>query len=466
MKFFIKILNKVFFRAIFFFFIFISIFAFYIEIKNNKLNLNKNYLNVLNYLNISFNNKIKNKIKVGIFAFGLKNGGRARITSLLLKYLIKIKVFDMHLFTQKIKETDEYINPENTKRILINNYKIMNLIKENKKKKIDILIYQLSNNSEIQILNKLKTIKIIFYLHQSLFYWIYSNYFLFKSLYKEYQKSKYIVCLVPFENDYLFNKWGISSILMNNFVTFEYNNVIPSNLSSKIILMIGRGADKYKRFKLGIQSMEYIIEDIQESEMKIVSELRYIEPLLELVNNLNLKKQINFVGFTLTPEIFFKNATLHIFPTLSESFGLVMSETKIYGIPNILVGLDYVSISKGGTSIIYDDTPESIAKEVIKIFKYDIFKKKLGKEARNSMLKFKNGILSNKWVKLILTIYNDNNNNYYEKLRQQKGKKDENNSLIILERQINILKMRNIIFENITINNIGNFSFLEEININ
>ena len=456
---------RYFIELIFLFFIFISILTIYIEIKNVNLNLNNNYLNILNYLNISFNNKIKNKIKIGIFAFGLKNGGRARITSLLLKYLIKIKIFDMHLFTQKIKEIDEYINPENIKRILINNYKITNLIKENKKKRIDILIYQLSNSSDIQILNKLKTIKIIFYLHQSLFYWIYSNYFIFKSLYKEYQKSKYLVCLVPFENDYLFNKWGISSVLINNFVTFEYNKVIPSNLSSKIILMIGRGADKYKRFKLGIQSMEYISEVIIKSEMKIVSDIQYIEPLLELMYNLNLEKKIKFVGFTLTPEIFFKNASLHIFPTLSESFGLVMSETKIYGIPNILVGLDYVSIAKGGTSIIYDDTPESIAKEVIKVFKYDIFKKKLGKEARNSMKKFKNDILSNKWAKLILTIYNDNNN-YYEKFRRQSEKKDEDNTLKILERQIKILKMRNILFENITINNIGNFSFLEEININ
>ena len=37
-------------------------------------------------------------------------------------------------------------------------------------------------------------------------------------------------------------------------------NIIPSNLMSKTILMIGRGNDKYKRFILGVLSMEYIIE--------------------------------------------------------------------------------------------------------------------------------------------------------------------------------------------------------------
>ena len=251
---------------------------------------------------------------------------------------------------------------------------------------------------------------------------------------------------------------------MNNFVTFEYNYIIPSNLLSKEILMVGRGADKYKRFNLGIQSMEYIIEEIFECNMKIISEIEYIFSLINLVNNLNLENRIKFIGFTVTPEIYFKNASIHFFPTLSESFGLVLSETKIYGIPNILVGLDYVSIAKGGTFIIYDDSPESIAREAIKILKNDKYKKELGREARLSMEKFQNKILAKRWINLILSIYN--NDTYYELLR----KKDEigYNNIIIdtLKRQIQILINRNNYFENVTINNIGNFSYLEQINDN
>ena len=249
---------------------------------------------------------------------------------------------------------------------------------------------------------------------------------------------------------------------MNNFVTFEYNFIIPSNLLSKDILMVGRGADKYKRFYLGIQSMEYIMEEIYECKMKIISEMEYILPLLILVNNLNLENRIQFIGFSSTPEIYFKNASLHFFPTLSESFGLVLSETKIYGIPNILVGLDYVSIAKGGTFIIYDDSPESIAKESIIILKSNIYKKKLGREARKSMLKFQNDNLAKKWINLILSI--NINDTYYELLRKKDDEIISNNKLInTLKRQIQMLKIRNNYFENITINNIGNFSHLEQI---
>ena len=453
----------IFIKIFLFFKIIISILRYYIYFRHNFLFLNYNYYNIQKENNITFQNKIKNKIKIGIFTIGLKNGGRARITTLLLNYLNKINIFDIYLLTLKAKENDEYIiNSKNVNRILIKKYNIKNLIKETKKKKIKILIYQLSNIKEISFLNKLNNIKIIFYLHQSLFYWIYANYLDFIFLYKEYQKSKYIVNLIPFENNYLFKKWGINSILMNNFVTFEYNFIIPSNLLSKDILMVGRGADKYKRFYLGIQSMEYIMEEIYECKMKIISEMEYILPLLILVNNLNLENRIQFIGFSSTPEIYFKNASLHFFPTLSESFGLVLSETKIYGIPNILVGLDYVSIAKGGTFIIYDDSPESIAKESIIILKSNIYKKKLGREARKSMLKFQNDNLAKKWINLILSI--NINDSYYELLRKKDDEIISNNKLInTLKRQIQMLKIRNNYFKNITINNIGNFSHLEQI---
>lgn len=244
---------------------------------------------------------------------------------------------------------------------------------------------------------------------------------------------------------------------MDNFITFDYDYIISSQLSSKIILMIGRGADKYKRFRLGIQSMEYIIKDISDSELKIISDLDHIIVLKNLVNNLNLHYNIKFTGFTLTPELHLQNSSLHLFPTLSESFGLVLSEAKIYGIPNILLGLDYVRISNKGTIIIYDDTPESIAKEAIKILNNYKYRIKIGNEARISMKEFNNNHLIKKWIKLLLSIYNCDI--YYDNLRL----KNEQNFKFILQTQIELLKMRTTSFENITINNINNFSFLEQI---
>ena len=109
-----------------------------------------------------------------------------------------------------------------------------------------ILIYQLDYINEIEALNKMNNIKVIFYHHSSIFDWLYTNFTFFKIIYDSFTQSKYIISIVPYESDYLFEKWGINSILMNNFITYDYKNVIQSDLSLKVIIMIGRANAKKK----------------------------------------------------------------------------------------------------------------------------------------------------------------------------------------------------------------------------
>jgi len=221
--------------------------------------------------------------------------------------------------------------------------------------------------------------------------------------------------------------------------------------------MIGRADDKFKRFELGIEAMKYIINEIPDCEMKIISSTSNTNELQFLINNYDLNEKIKFTEYTLKPEIYFKNASLHIFPTIAEAFPMVLSETKIFGIPNILVGVDYVYNELGGTIIIFDDEPVSIAKEAILILKDENYRRKLGFEARESMKKFNNEILSKKWIKLILSIYNGDK--YYREFQKQEKKITEVDAINILNNQVKLLQMRKEQFKNITIN-----SFLVVIN--
>ena len=208
--------------------------------------------------------------------------------------------------------------------------------------------------------------------------------------------------------------------------------------------------------------MKYIGQEIPECLMKIISEILHYSRLKNLIKEINKKYQnIKFVGYSSMPEFYYKNASLHIFPSISEAFPLVLCETKIYGIPNILIGLDYLSISNGGTIIIYDDEPESIAKEAIKILKNETLRKNLGKEARNSMKYFQNELILKKWNKIILSIYHGNNS--YQKLRVEDKKIPDNISIKIINNQINLFKKRNITKKNITFNDILNFTFMENL---
>ena len=314
----------------------------------------------------------------------------------------------------------------------------------------------------MKILNNLKEFKVIFYNHSCLFFWFYTHlYQIMSNIYNVYKNAKYIISLIPFENDYLFPKWGINSILMNNFMSYEYNEIVPSNLSSKIILMIGRSGDKYKRFELGIQAMKYIVNSIPECKMKMISNKNGLEDIINITKKLDLQDNIEFVGYTGKPEIYYSNASLHIFPSICECFPMVLSETKIYGIPNIVLGLDYLSIIKGGTIIIYDDKPYSIAKESIKILKNDKFRKQLGYEARESIKRFNNNLTLYKWIKLILSIINGEN--YYHTFRNYDKKIDKGRALKLINNQIKLLKNRETCYHNLTLNDIENITFIENL---
>ena len=249
---------------------------------------------------------------------------------------------------------------------------------------------------------------------------------------------------------------------MNNFIQYDFNSTVPSDLSLKTILMIGRGDDKIKRLDLGIESMQYIIKDIPECEMSVISQLEGITFLEELTLKLNLTKNIKFVGYYSNPELFYRNASLHIFPTLVEAFPNVLSETLVFGIPSILVGLDYVSTAKGGTVIIYDDSPLSIAKVAIKILLNESYRKQLGQAARNNIKKFRNNLLLNKWIKIILSIYKEDD--YFKNL-QKNFTINQVDALKILSNQVSLLKKRNNTFQNITIEDIENYTYIENLNL-
>ena len=425
-----------------------------IVLSNIKDDWNNNSFELNNF----YENSLNKTINIGLVARAIKNGGSERSASLICHYFSKVKIFKLFLFTLQDKEKNEFYIDENIERIVVK----QNLIKAINQTKIDILLYQLYDYKQVYELNKLKHIKIIIINRSCFLHWIYyDGYNFFKTYYKMYKNAEYSISLVPFENDYLFRKWGVNSILISNFIPYEYNKIIPSDLSCNLILMLGRGDDKTKRFDLGIKAMKHIISEVSQSEMKIISSLDNIYYLFKLTKELNLENFVKFVGYTSSPEIYFKNASIHLFPTLVESFGNVLTETKIHGIPNVLVGLDYVACSHGGTVIIYDDSPLSLANVVIKILKNKRYKKKLGRDARHSMKKYRNYLILKRWVKIILAIYKGKEN--YQKLRDEDKKLSEKDSIKLIQNQLNLLKHRKPKFINISLKDIINFSFMENL---
>ena len=450
------------FRIIIIIIFIIIYFSYNKTIKLYRNHLNELYSNIQSDININLNNNINNRIRIAIYTISLKDGGLQRFTSNFINNLDKVKLFKFYLFTQTEKEENEYKILDNVKRIFIKNDSDINdVIKHIKKNKIDIFIYQFPRKKDIYALNNLKSIynlnkvKVIFYIHSSFFYWFYSTYYSSLDIYKEYTKSKYVISLIPLENDYLFKKWRINSILFDNFMTYDYNSIIQSNLSDNKILLIGRGKNKLKRFNLGIQAIEYIKNEISEIKLFIISSINNTEFLKNYIDNLNLGFNIFFANYTSDPSIYFRTPRLNYLTSISECYPLTLAETKVYGIPTIILGLNYVSMSKKGTIIIYDDYPETLAKISINILNNKKYNKKLSEQARKSMKIFTNEKIIDKWKKLLFLVYNDYTNytKYFDRSVYNEKELSE-----ILKIQINLMKKRMTNMENI------NTTFIENLN--
>ena len=105
--------------------IILSIGFFLKKIKSKYITIHDIYLNIKKKLNIHLHKDLKKKIRIGIYAYCIKNGGRARLTSILINNFYKFKIFKLYLFTKIDKEKNEYKIPDNVQRIVVNN----NLIK-------------------------------------------------------------------------------------------------------------------------------------------------------------------------------------------------------------------------------------------------------------------------------------------------------------------------------------------------
>ena len=247
---------------------------------------------------------------------------------------------------------------------------------------------------------------------------------------------------------------------MDNPSSFNYDSISPSSLTTQNIIMMGRAKDAQKRFDLGIKVMKIIVKFIPKCEMNLISfPSKKIE---KLIKNLHLEKNVRFVGYQKNVEKYLKNSSLHILTSIAESYSMALGETKIFGIPSIIVGLDYLALSKGGSVIIYDDNPNIIAHEVINILKNHEYRQFLGKQARKVMKNHNNKIIIKRWVKLLLSIYRGNSITL-NKMMNEKKIISEKEAEQIIRNQLILLKKRRPFLKNLTIEQLKNYSLMQYI---
>ena len=120
--------------------------------------------------------------------------------------------------------------------------------------------------------------------------------------------------------------------------------------------------------------------------------------------------------------------------------------------------MEYIALINGGTVIVENDFPETIANAAIKIINNEAYRKRLGKEARKSIEKYNNKNILKRWVQIIKAVYKGNEE--IQKIINKEEEIDRKYVYKILEKEIARLRIRMPKYKYLETKNIFNFIYM------
>ena len=212
---------------------------------------------------------------------------------------------------------------------------------------------------------------------------------------------------------YFYKKLGFKNeIYIPNLLPFEPSETQDSNLTDNNIMMLGRQNDPIKGAKYAIKSMTYVIKEVPDAKLTLVSSDGRIQFLQNLTKELNLTNNvfIKFHTYNIS-DCFWKSSAL-LYTSLSEAFPMAMNEGKAHGLPIVAFDVPYSPPYQDGVIVVDQLDCEALAREIILLLKDYNYRKKMGQWAKKSLNKFSNKEIIETWEKLFNALLSKDINNY------------------------------------------------------
>jgi hypothetical protein len=423
------------------------------------------YQSIENQINkVNSTNENKDRIGVAFVSKHIFGNGIGRMLSILCSELAKLDKYDIYLITGQGYNLDFKFD-EKVKKVRIAGNKTLI---ENFDKTSNIKIYVLQNDLTPQNINWYKSLnggkKVIGIMHGVYMSSIYSNQ---TGVYKIWKSNKLFDAYIQvIADDYYVNeKLGINnSFFIPNMYTFDADKTPNSNLTYKNLMIMGRELDKIKGGLYGIKAMKLIVEKIPDAKLYFISSNYKIDFLSNLINELDLTKNIEILHYTPNVTHYFLNSSILLCPSLSESFPMVMNEGKAHGLPIVAFNISYSPPYQNGVTVCEILNYTQMAEESIKLLEDYEYRKKKGIEAKESLKYFSNKDIIDKWDRLFKVLISEDINEY-KKLQKYTYEKyyDEEKARDHLETNFNKGKIYNPYFCCHDFNDMLNITYINNI---
>ncbi len=345
-------------------------------------------------------------INVAFLYARMYNGGIERVLQILTTELSQRPGYNVYCVVKEESDSD-YPLGSDVHKIVIPDSWSKNIPAFQEKEHIDVIVnggYGLLTTWCIKRLQN-KSCKVVSIYH-GWFYWMFFDAIGYNPNILKTLIASDVLCVLSKVDAKLRQLSGIKqSMYMPNPLTFDLDKITPSPLNSKNILFIARIDDgRVKRPKMVIQAFGEIIKKVPDAKLQMVGECPdgAKEELLQVAKELNIPEgSIEFPGFTLDVDKFYKNAAVFIVPSLFEGWAMALTEAKAYGLPNIVTKMEYLETTKNGTIVVGKDDVAGIASEAVKLLTDDEYRHQQGKLARESLEEFRTEYVIDKWEQLL-----------------------------------------------------------------
>lgn len=369
----------------------------------------------ISFLYLNYKDKDADKIQtIGMFYHKLYDGGIERVIS-VLSFLFNSKGYKVVIFTDEDSNEKDYPTHKNIKRVVLpldlkNRYKVWKEAIE--EYAIDLIIHNAWLSQEIRydsLFIKFLGVKLIIICHgifTSTCWNIGRISYLLNQI--SYMKiSDFVITLS--KTDRMFYRYmGIKNVrYIPNPVTFDVSRV--SGLRDKTIIWLSRFDIKQKRPLLALEAFSEVLKEVPDARLLIVGSgiNEYENNIIHnRIKELEISDYCLLTGFQNDVSRYILQSSVHIMTSVYEGFPMVLGEMKAHGVPTVMFDLPYLEIIRGGLGVVKvsDGDVASLSNALIKVLSDYEYRKKLGKDALESLRIFIDYDIVDSWKEVFDSI--------------------------------------------------------------
>ena len=422
---------------------------------NKTINLNANISsNYNNTFNENKKNETNRKLGIAFVYSSLFSNGIARFITVTAEYFLQTGKYDIYFITGKPYHKEFHFSDKIKRFIGHDNTSIIKNI--TKHYKIDFFILQnVLASSTIKWYKSLGS-KIIGMFHGNYMSAMFLNDPL---VYKRWNQFDLLDSFIFIAADdyYYYNHLNFKNhIFIPNLYTFEPSKMKSSNLTGHTIMMLGRENDKIKGAIYAVKAMTFIVKEVPDAILNIVTSDSRVQFLKNLTRDLNLTNNVKILYHTYDISSHFYNSSVYLYTSLSEAFPMAMVEGKAHGMPIVAFDVPISPPYQKGVITVDSMDYEALARETVKLLKDYEYRKKMGELSKLSLDMFSNNETLEMWEKLF-DVLNQGEEQYREFQREvQKKFYNEERARAHIEKHFRDVKRYNSNLSCFTVENFSN----------